>query len=433
MNRATTADRSLRFLAVILLAGAVVTPVYISVAGDDHFRVPKELVLIATATVAVASAAIAFVLRKVHWRDIARPQMKWPTMLAAAGLVWTLLTTARSTNRALSVEALVWVTALGAIFLIGSVAFRTIPLWWLSTAILIPALVNAGVVILQGLELWNPWVFPPGTAARGMRNALLGNPNYVGVYLAAPLLFALTQALHGTRRRWWYAAAAVVLAAGVLVTLTLTAIGALLLAVAVLAIRWDRRRGALIVGLAVVTLGVFSAAHPLMRLRLTYLAEFLGNQQWGRMVSGRVFPFYVATQMFEDHPLLGVGPGCFKFHYMPYAIRTADDHPRLVEISDTQRVNFGEAHNDHLQVLAEVGLPGYVIFVMLIGSVAAASFGRKPAEGERARLAYALAFPLVILLLVVMTAQFALQLAASAVAYIVIAAACVAWRADAVA
>lgn len=402
--------------------------------GEDHFRLPKELVMIATAIVTAAMTAAGLLLGKIELTSELRERLKIPAVLCAAGFAWTLLAAIASTNRALSIDALIWVAAFGALFLIGCTTFRVVPMHWITIALFAPALINAVLVIVQATGLWNPWVFEPNADPRAMRNALLGNPNYVGAYLAAPLLFAATEAIHGRRRlRLLYGVTALLLAAGVLVTLTLSALGSLAVAFAVLGIRWHRRRGIAVVVATMIVLVVASFAYAPMRTRISIIANLIEEGQWGRIVSGRIFPSYTALQMFEDHPLLGVGPGAFKFNYMPYAIETADRNPRLAEMSGTQTVNFGEVHNDHLQVLAETGLPGYLIVLALILSIARGSRGPKPEDDDRARLAHGLALPFVVLLMVVMLAQFVLQLAATAVAFAVIAAVCIAWRRDVVA
>jgi O-antigen ligase len=433
VSSASTSERWLRAVAVILLVGAAVTPVYVGLEGEDHFRVPKDLVLLATGIITIAAAAIGLVLGRIELTPEMRRRLRIPATLSAAGLAWTLIATTTSTNHALSVDALFWVVTLGGMFLIACAAFRVVPLWWVALAVLAPAVVNSVLVLVQATTLWNPWEFEPGIVGRATRNGLLGNPNYVGVYLAGPLLFAATQAIHGKSRRALYAAAAAVLGTAVLVTLTLTAIGSLMLAFGMLVVRWNRRRGIAVLVFVIAAAVGASAAYRPMRLRMTFMVEAIQDGRWGRVISGRLFPFYTALRMFQDHPLTGVGPGCFKFHYMPYAIEAADHHPNLAALSGTQRVNFGETHNDHLQVLAEVGAPGYLLLMALVVSVAWSSKGRRSEDDERARLAHALALPLVTLLVAVMLAQFALQLAASAIAFVVICAACVAWRDDVVA
>ena len=69
----------------------------------------------------------------------------------------------------------------------------------------------------------------------------------------------------------------------------------------------------------------------------------------------RLLPFLTAADMTRDHPLLGVGPGCFKYHYMAYRVAQRDRHPGAW--TEGYPMNWGEAHNDHLQVAAETGLP----------------------------------------------------------------------------
>jgi O-antigen ligase len=95
------------------------------------------------------------------------------------------------------------------------------------------------------------------------------------------------------------------------------------------------------------------------------------------------------------------------------------------------RVNFGETHNDHLQVLAESGLPGYLILLAGLVYVARISFRRKREETDlRGRIASTLALPLVCGLAANMLAGFPLQLAAPAYTYAILGAACIAWRVD---
>jgi O-antigen ligase len=95
-------------------------------------------------------------------------------------------------------------------------------------------------------------------------------------------------------------------------------------------------------------------------------------------------------------------------------------------------VNFAEAHNDHLQLLAETGLPTYFALmaaIMLVGSI---SLSPRPVlmPDNREEIARVLALPLAILLIVVMSAQFALQLAAPACTFVLLGAVCVAWSGD---
>jgi O-antigen ligase len=59
--------------------------------------------------------------------------------------------------------------------------------------------------------------------------------------------------------------------------------------------------------------------------------------------AGRVDAWYVALQLFREHPLFGVGYGLFA------------DHNEIT------------AHNSWMLVLAELGLPGYLLWFTLVG------------------------------------------------------------------
>ena len=64
--------------------------------------------------------------------------------------------------------------------------------------------------------------------------------------------------------------------------------------------------------------------------------------------------------MFVDKPLFGFGPGTFMFQYAPY-----QKHSELSDIS----TNFGEvggSHSEYLGPLAEEGLPGSLLMILII-------------------------------------------------------------------
>ena len=97
-------------------------------------------------------------------------------------------------------------------------------------------------------------------------------------------------------------------------------------------------------------------------------------------------------------------------------------------------MNFGEVHNDHLQVASETGLPGYALFLAALVLVASATWRPRtvPAEKEddrsRATFVRLLALPLAVSMFILALAQFPLELVAPTHAYLWAAAAIVAWR-----
>ncbi|MHC4506354.1 MAG: O-antigen ligase family protein, partial [Planctomycetota bacterium] len=68
-------------------------------------------------------------------------------------------------------------------------------------------------------------------------------------------------------------------------------------------------------------------------------------------------------EMIKDHPVLGVGIGNWRVRYVGYSSKFALDE------GVTSRRQPGRAHNDHLQVLAELGLVGAVLYIWLAYAV----------------------------------------------------------------
>lgn len=425
MPRPRNADRTWDHpILLLLLAGAALVPLVVSFSGADHFRLPKELLLYVVVILATAATGIALVLQKVSidWRAL-----RVPLALAGAGLGWGILTTLTSTHRALSIEALIWGTALVVLFLLTAIFAGRGNLDLIAAAVLFPAVVNSAVVILQAARIWNPWVFPTTVDRRLTHNALLGNADIVGAYLAAPLLFAAALALVTPgRRRAIYALVAAFIGAGILASQTLTAIIALAASVLALLVFWRPRLGVVFAVVGVLLLAGVLLAYPAMRKRLAYVVEGVRTRHWSQVLTGRTIPFAAAWAMFADRPLVGMGPGTFKYHYMQYQVKLRDERPALFARPHGVVMNFGEAHNDHLQALAEIGLPGYLLFLAGIGYVASRSRVRRP-DDPRARLGALLAAPFAVLLLVMMIAQFGFQVAAPAYAYVFLTGACVAW------
>jgi len=66
-----------------------------------------------------------------------------------------------------------------------------------------------------------------------------------------------------------------------------------------------------------------------------------------------------ALRMWEDKPLMGWGPGTYMFKYAPYQLS------RDLTIISTNFGTNGNAHSEYLGPLAEQGVPGLVIVVLL--------------------------------------------------------------------
>jgi hypothetical protein len=179
-----------------------------------------------------------------------------------------------------SIEALIWGGSVAALFLVAALALRGVSITALAIALFIPGLVNASILLLQAFGIWNPWVFEPGTPPRMMWNALLGNPNDAGAYLAAVALFAI--ALFVTTMKWPYLLVAGVTGAALLATETLTAIVALSAALIVMAILWKPRFGALVGIVAPVLIVAALLLLPTTRARIADTVHMVRAGKWAR-------------------------------------------------------------------------------------------------------------------------------------------------------
>lgn len=403
-----------RTILFVLAAGVVVIPMIFVSDGSDVFRLPKELVFRGEAIVLLLALLI---LRM----PIRRPEI----IVAGAIVVWTMIVTVTSTNRALSIDSLITVIAAAVIFLATCVAAEMRSLEAVDV-LMIGCCVNAAVTLLQELTIWTP---TPGPAGHYGSVGLLGNANDVGTFLVAPAVAAVVMAITSTaKRRRIYLAIAVLLIAGIAASATRAALIAFVAAILVLAVM-QGRRAALVIGAVLLAVGLVVVS-PVTTIGrgVRELAESAKKRDFQHLFSERLLPFLAAAEMARDHPFVGVGPGCFKYHYMAYRVALAQKYPAAWMHGFP--MNWGEVHNDHLQVVAEAGLVGYLLFLAAIGMIA-----RRTATGSaepRAAFARTLRWPLATAIFVVCLAQFPLELAAPRLMFLTLGALCITWdRTDA--
>lgn len=417
-----------RVAFAVLSAGVLVVPTILAAGSSDPFRAPKELAFRAEAIVLLAVAVFWATARRRTWH-IGRGA----AVIAAAAIVgWAVVATAASTNRLLSVDSLATVVAAAVIFLATYAAAQTASLVAVDV-LMVACCANAALVIVQELKLWSPFTLPVSIGGHYGSVALLGNANDVGMFLLAPAVAAIVMTVTAAgARRWIYAAVSALLAAGIVASGTRTALVALVAALIVFALVHSRR-AALAVAVLLVLLAVPLLSRTTMMGRgLRDLADAAAKRDYQRLLSERLLPFLAAADMTRDHPLLGVGPGCFKYHYMAYRVALAKRHP--LEWTRGWPMNWGEVHNDHLQVASETGLPGYALFLGAIGvGVGLGRRHRAPPTAPRppaAAYARALRWPLAAGIFVICLAQFPLELAAPRLMLLTLGALCMGWDRD---
>ena len=409
---------------VFVIAGAVLIPLVVKMTLLDTFRLPKELAFRAEAIVLLAIGGLWAVSRRRTWRIDWR---RTDYAVAAAVVLWTAVTVLASTNRALSIDSFATIIAAVVIYLATTIVART-------TGVVIIDLIMAGcclnaiVAMLQEARIWNPFQFSEEQAGHLQTTALIGNPNDVGTFMLVPLLAALvmTVAARG-RRRWIYAGVTLLLMGGLLASATRTAIAAFIAGAVVFAVsRSWRTIFAVAVALAVVALMALSPSTTLGRSARLLWQGFAENR-YDIILSERLPLFLSAVDMLRDHPLTGVGPGCYAYHDIAYRTRLPSHYP--AEWVAGWRQKAGQAHNDHLQVAAETGLPGYALLLLALDLAGMAGWKARhaPQPGLEQRFAALFLPAFAVAVFVVMLAQFPLELAAPRLMLVTFSALAITW------
>ena len=424
---------------MIALAGVIFVPLTIDLKGLDVFRPPKEIAFLFVSIALLALLGIGAVLGHLQRADL---PPYWQLYVVILG--WVSLCTAASDRPLLSVRSLLMTAGGLALAAVVSSVGRYKPLRWLGI-LLVPAVINGALYAVQESGLWNPFmtkqqfaVFIAGSGRdaaveiHGMSTGLLGNPTDVAGFLLPPALslFALALVFRG-RRRLAAVVGALVLFALVVSTQILTAMIALLAGVAAAA--FSATRGKMRFALMVGALGCAAAialSGP-VRTKIIQNVSDLGHHRYDRILTGRMPPFVAAFEMAREHKFLGVGPGCFAYRYLDYKSRAEQAHPWLIN-SPAGEVNFGAVHSDHLQIAAEEGIPGYLLFLVSLGVIAAGSFRKPTTEPQnpdlRHRFSQVASLPVAVCFAVLAVTQFPLELPSVVIGFIYLAALTISWK-----
>src|SRR5882762_1183319 len=172
--------------------------------------------------------------------------------------------------------------------------------------------------------------------------------------------------------RWIGLSAAAVLI--VVIILTQSRGGFLGLAVVVVpsAVGLARRRPRTVFALAaVLAAGLFAAPASFWQrmegLSKATSAETVGDMDAEGSAKQRFAVLETATRIIADHPVLGVGLG-------GYARANAEYSPAL---------GPRDTHNTYVNVAAETGIPGLLIFLVLVGNVLWSARDTRPGGGKR--------------------------------------------------
>jgi O-antigen ligase len=135
-------------------------------------------------------------------------------------------------------------------------------------------------------------------------------------------------------------------------------------------------------------------AVPPLRHRVTEKARAMAAGNAGSLLTYRTDAWRAAFWMLEQHPLAGVGHGAYRSTYASARLALARQG---VDYSGAYRqISFFNAHNDALEVGAELGWPGLLALGFAIWTLAQAM---RAAPGPRRALTFAGAASLALLAL----------------------------------
>lgn len=400
-----------RGLGAVVFATMVLTPVVIDLQAKDAFRYPKELVVRTGCILVCALLASAAILN--GWRWPFHSISKRIRIASAAVVAWTTIAALTATSQTLAIASAVTVLGYYVFFLgVSIVAVRRRSLA-IVLALLIPAAINAVVLLLQAGQIWNPFSKWLPISGRVTLIALLGNVGDVGGYLAPAALIAVAASL--AMRSKTALAIAIICLSALIASQSLTAIVASTAGLIALSALLFFRRPAYVALVIALIAGTTLLYGPLRRRTATAF-DMLRQGKTDAALSDRLTAFVAAVEMIRDHPIAGVGPGCYAFNYFDYKIRAEVLYPVLAQ-SMSRSTNFAETHNDHLQIASEIGIPGYLICLTALIIAFMPSF-RSPQKDSRAEFARLSALPTATVLFVSALAHFPMHLATSALIYV---------------
>ncbi len=354
-------------LWVVILLPPLLLPAF----AKEAFRLPK---LLASEWLGLASLLpLAFRLRavdRVSWRDFAgragrADRYRAPALVAVAPLLAVAILGLVTSRHPFHLHEALADLSIGAACLVGwSAGLSRERLERLLAGLLVPATLLALLGILQFHGLYRPFQFE-GTARAGRLavTSLAGNPGDLAAYLVLPCLVAqwiLVRERRGRRRGPVLTAVAAALAIclyALAVTQTISALAAVAWGSLVLWACLAPRR--LLLPAAAAGLGVAALlvlAVPPLRGRVVEKAGRLAQGDWNSFLTGRLDGWRTAAWMLGQHPFAGVGQGGFEAEFIPAKLALLDGGTRFFE--NAVDVTFENAHNEILDVGADLGVPG---------------------------------------------------------------------------
>jgi O-antigen ligase len=368
-RRGRVPAESAPFRAALICLAALVTivPLVVVPTARDSFTLPKLLASEWLALASIGGLALAASLRAASTTSPGLPAFRAPVVRTLAPLVVVASVSVIWSSRPPATREALVALWIGASALVAwSIFLGAGRLRRLLDLSLLPGLALGVLGILQVHRLFQPFVLDSFQMDRSQATSLAGNVGVLGGFLVLPLLLLLDRAFLVREaspapprwaRPWALGAMAATLLYALFVSQTLTAFVALGtggLVLALLRLGRPARRG--VVAALIVSLLAVAFIGPLVSTRTAQKRDQLLGGDWNAALSYRGDGWRAAIDILERHPLLGTGHGTFKAEFAEARLRLVDaGHPVS---SANFNPHFANAHNDYLEVGAELGLLG---------------------------------------------------------------------------
>jgi len=356
-------DGSMRFHAAAVGTALLVPALAFSLFSSEAFRFPR----MASGEILVFLSALAGILA---WRG-GGPVSREAVVASLVPL--SALVSASQTSHPLTAGT--DLARLGAYWVFFLLLGRATNPWRFLPMVLVGGAVNTFIAWAQAAG-WRPgwWVAWEG---RHAVYGTFGNPNFLAEYIAplAVLSFAFFLGAIRPVKRWgWFLAWTAFLSILVLTISRSAWLGlACGIGVFLLANRGLGRTGkklAIIAGITALVLVIMGWEPVSNRL----ISSFSPGEPG---IATRLSMWKVAGRIIAEHPVLGTGPGGYGLNYLEYSARIAVDGAAVRPAYGVLATGWPErpayagitqdAHNDALQALADRGLLGGAVFVLLLG------------------------------------------------------------------
>jgi O-antigen ligase len=365
LTRPVTATTSRLFMSLVLFA-LLATAFLVDPWADASFDAPKWLAF----RLCAVFLGVLLVLRvdATRWLKLRGLKLSVVLLLAFAFL-WSVVSAALSPYPLIAWPAFAAMSVAMVYFFVGaSTLFTGTNARGLFIAFLVVSTVTAVISLVQAAGLQLPGLSMGALGGRYPTGALLGNEGFVALLcaLSGASAVGLFVADEATPRVRWIAAGVCLIAVATIVVnqQSTAAIGLVVGAGIVLAVRW-RAHGLIVAGVVVAVLVFASIAQPALRSASWMALPNTSIERYQALTTYRLGAWVAASEMIGAAPWFGRGPGAFA---VESTARRLDAEKRFkTRFLQPKGATFVQAHQDWLQLAAEVGLPAAVALCAALG------------------------------------------------------------------